>query len=478
VRPFPQWLRCTSCRQLASLDSMFWEFENEQARRPDKARFFHKNCKRAKGKKPLAVAARFLLACKDAHLDDFPYVAFVHEGGPCPDTEFPILYMEDHGGNQGANVTVRCGTCGAKRNMNQALGKSGEAALPACRGRHPHLSVFEPEGCKQQPKVLVLGASNQWFGQSLSAFSVPQVGASALEAQIEKLWEYLSDIASEAELNIALKFGPVKPLAELPKADVLTAIELHRKKVTGGAGAEDNFPDLRTPEWEVFIADPAPEPNEDFALLREPEGVPVALRPLLSDVVHVERLREVRALIGFTRLDAPDPEEPNQTTRAPLARSAPTWVPASEVRGEGIFLRVDEELIAPWESDIADSADLGAHRRAFRQFRINRRSDRLEGPFNPMHGWAGQRYVALHTLSHLLTRIVRRALKDAQHCSSDPLCAERLPKGGEDFLHGAACHVCLFLSETTCERGNRFLDRRFVVPVGGSKVALLPDGLQ
>jgi hypothetical protein len=52
------------------------------------------------------------------------------------------------------------------------------------------------------------------------------------------------------------------------------------------------------------------------------------------------------------------------------------------------------------------------------------------------------------------------------------------PEGGEDFLHGAARHVCLFLSETTCERGNRFLDRRFVVPVGGSKVALLPDGLQ
>ena len=34
-----------------------------------------------------------------------------------------------------------------------------------------------------------------------------------------------------------------------------------------------------------------------------------------------------------------------------------------------------------------------------------------------------------------------------------------------DFLHGAACHVCLFVSETTCERGNRFLDRRFVVPI-------------
>jgi hypothetical protein len=48
---------------------------------------------------------------------------------------------------------------------------------------------------------------------------------------------------------------------------------------------------------------------------------------------------------------------------------------------------------------------------------------------------------------------------------SDPLCAERLPHDPADFLHGAACHVCLFVSETTCERGNRFLDRRLVVPI-------------
>jgi len=51
----------------------------------------------------------------------------------------------------------------------------------------------------------------------------------------------------------------------------------------------------------------------------------------------VERLREVRALIGLTRLDAPDPGDPTLVTRVELARDAPTWVPASEVRGEGIF---------------------------------------------------------------------------------------------------------------------------------------------
>lgn len=31
-------------------------------------------------------------------------------------------------------------------------------------------------------------------------------------------------------------------------------------------------------------------------------------------------------------------------------------------------------------------------------------------------------------------------------------------------LHGAACDNCLFLPETSCERGNRYLDRSVLVP--------------
>jgi len=33
----------------------------------------------------------------------------------------------------------------------------------------------------------------------------------------------------------------------------------------------------------------------------------------------------------------------------------------------------------------------------------------------------------------------------------------------EHTLHDAACHVCLFLPETTCERGNNYLDRSVLV---------------
>jgi len=47
-------------------------------------------------------------------------------------------------------------------------------------------------------------------------------------------------------------------------------------------------------------------------------------------------------------------------------------------------------------------------------------------------------------------------------CSSDPLCAEHDP-AGDRSKHLAACHACLFAAETSCERGNRFLDRAALV---------------
>lgn len=67
-----------------------------------------------------------------------------------------------------------------------------------------------------------------------------------------------------------------------------------------------------------------------------------------------------------------------------------------------------------------------------------------------------------------LAQVVSSALDRATRCSSDPICAMRTPQNPEDFLHGAACHCCVMASETSCERANRFLDRRFLVDLPGS----------
>jgi hypothetical protein len=57
---------------------------------------------------------------------------------------------------------------------------------------------------------------------------------------------------------------------------------------------------------------------------------------------------------------------------------------------------------------------------------------------------------------------ISQALEEARLCSSDPMCAEHDPRI-HARLHGAACHACLFAAETSCERGNHYLDRALLV---------------
>ncbi len=93
--------------------------------------------------------------------------------------------MEDYGGNRGANVMIRCPSCRAKRNISRAMGRRGAENLPACRGRHPHLSTFE--NCAERPMVLVVGASNQWFAQTLSARAAEHVDALRASGSLTRL---------------------------------------------------------------------------------------------------------------------------------------------------------------------------------------------------------------------------------------------------------------------------------------------------
>jgi hypothetical protein len=62
-----------------------------------------------------------------------------------------------------------------------------------------------------------------------------------------------------------------------------------------------------------------------------------------------------------------------------------------------------------------------------------------------------------------LGRLIQQALHRATICSSDPLCSEHKPEQDRS-LHAASCHACAFVAETSCERGNRYLDRALLIP--------------
>jgi hypothetical protein len=61
--------------------------------------------------------------------------------------------------------------------------------------------------------------------------------------------------------------------------------------------------------------------------------------------------------------------------------------------------------------------------------------------------------------------ILAAALRRLQICSNDPVCADHDPGNRTDdrALHGAACHGCLLIAETSCEMRNVFLDRALIV---------------
>src|SRR5271157_3476273 len=167
VAPFPRWMLCPRCRRLAPLSSNQFKLKPDPYR-PDRVRYVHENC-RYPGKLPTAVPARFVVACKNGHLDDFPWVNFVH-GGP-PDHAFK-LHNSD---------------------------------LPACRARRPHLRDFEDGGCKDelnQPirvRALLQGASNAWFPVMLSALSVPQ-SSNLLKQLVTDHWSDLYDLEGETDI--------------------------------------------------------------------------------------------------------------------------------------------------------------------------------------------------------------------------------------------------------------------------------------
>lgn len=159
---FPQWLRCTNCDMLAPLTR--FSYRNTNPFRPDQARFEHEECPGRKArvsKRPMpAVPARCLLACPDGHLDGFPYDWWVHERAKCSAADVPRLAMHDRSVGKGASATIECGACGLKRPMNQAQGEADATKIPRCRGRHPHLGVFDRNGCPNATKLMLLGASN------------------------------------------------------------------------------------------------------------------------------------------------------------------------------------------------------------------------------------------------------------------------------------------------------------------------------
>ena len=555
TRMFPQWFRCTGCDRLATIDFFKDGYHNSNPRAPHDAEVEHVNCpgraqdkkgrKSKRAAKRPCVPARYLLVCPDGHMDEFPYDWWVHHGKPCPKAESPILAMEENPTGRGSGSIIVCKSCGARRRMQEAQGADGRKNLPKCRGRHPHLDYFDPNGCDKETRLMLVGASNLWFPLTRSIIDMPRERPT--ERKIDLLNEVRAELGEklyarivaggaqrEAVMDLALD-----TLGDSPRNDVraldeprLVALIDEVNKIINSASNEDVKPfdpvDLLVPEW-AYLQRSFPAQrmeDKDSGLTLSHRDVPEGLRQLgISRVVAVDRLRKVNALLGFTRIDAFDRTDDAGSRLVGLSRRGPYWVPATEDRGEGLFIQLDEGLVSSWEDRVLDSElwekYLSSNRRNYR-----RRLSETAEDVNPDSRMAPPRYWLIHTLAHVLIRqmalysgygiaslserlyawpgdserpaaaglmivttasdsdgtlgglvglsepsilemLFCDALEEARRCSSDPVCATRVPEDPEDFLHGASCHCCSMLPETSCERSNRFLDRRLMVSLPG-----------
>jgi hypothetical protein len=456
------------------------------------------------------VPTRFVRACPRGHVDDVDWYLFVH--GKQDACRRPLWLDERGTSGDLADLIVRC-ECQKSRNLYEAT-QVALNVLGICNGERPWLGRNANEPCNLPSRLLIRTASNAYFSQVLSVLSLPDRG-SAVDEAVTGLWEYLQIVDDAQSLAVMKRMPAVtNRLAAFSDNEILDAIR--RVK----AGESEERP-VKLAELDAILACPEGFGDDvpihpDFHARRLPERIwrKSTVSGNIEAVIQLHRLREVQALIGFTRFEAVTPdiqgEYETDVERAEIALE-PQWFPAVENRGEGIFIQLRSEAVRNWLNRDAvrqrTSALLAGHMSWARE----RRSER---------GFPGDAYILLHTLSHILIQSLAmncgypassireriysdhweerygillytgspdaegtlgglvqqarhiedhliQALRVSALCSNDPICAQHEPGISMEnrWLHGAACHGCALVAESSCEMRNEYLDRALVVPV-------------
>ncbi|MCX4609098.1 DUF1998 domain-containing protein [Streptomyces mirabilis] len=502
VRRFPLWHSCPSCNVLQHVRGF-----NSPPGKNECG-----NCQED------LVPSRFVMACPQGHIDDFPYWKWAHrnnrdEGssGHCSGE----MRLRTSGRTASLrSVLISC-TCGIPEvSMEGAFRRSALANLHVrCSGKRPWLKDAPIDACTEAPRTLQRGSSMAWQPLVKSALSIPP-WSDGLAARLANHWETLRTL-ERSGIEIFLKALTHRDKEVISVDAVLDLLEAERHEESEAGDDTDHdshYLALRKQEYRRLRAGNAERDRsrtEQF-ICEPPTKISSALAPLgITAPMLVKRLREVRALKSFTRVHAPDSNVDVHEARLSLVD--PGWLPAMEVQGEGVFLHLDEERLANWSAHVEVAARAERIRTNHNRLLRERASDPMSVPESP----ATPRMVLLHTLAHILINewsldagypaaslrerlytddtmaglliytatsdsagslgglvaqgepdrlaaTVRSALQRAQWCSADPLCIES-EAGGTGGINLAACHACVLLPETSCEQNNGLLDRALLV---------------
>ena len=372
-----------------------------------------------------------------------------------------------------------------------------------CTGHHPFRPAHKNDKCKKEMIPSQRGASNVYFAVTRSAISIPP--------WINPLYNLIDEHMRDIELakNLLGDAG-VDRIYEMyfsafSKADFDEALQKRSQNIK-------EFTEIKQMEYNAIThhSDPVYASNKKHFKAEE-DPLPDYLKPYFNRVIRITRLREVRVLLGFTRVDAPDPDADEQTNIVYLNKGkTERWLPAAEVHGEGIFIDFNKDAIDRWLQDTALKQLSDKYAQCYKEF--------CESKDWTVTVLRDAKYVLMHTFAHLLIKqmsmssgysssaireriyfgdnmrgvllytgsadkegslgglvelgnidqlivLMRDAFQEALLCTNDPECLNNTPAGNNS--NGAACHSCCMISETACENGNRMLDRGMVVPING-----------
>jgi hypothetical protein len=505
---FPQWLFCGRCRRMVR-----WSIRQEKPGEPARCQV----CKEHSQLVPM----RFVAVCGNGHLEDVRWDRWAHSRPDNPDQRQcgkPLLRFEHLSQVGGGldSLVVRCDTCKARRNLRDlpAPGALKSIGL-TCLGGQPWQFSNERVTCDENLIVLQRGASSVHYPLVVSAIDIPPdsnwvIWGGPMEQILGNMYFQLVLRDPQSQLAENLLDTAAQQVGVTP-AEIRHVLSTQLGATHSPRTTDER--DLEVREWEAlvnpaeaydprdyFISRRVSMPSANGHLVLQPFADLVAER--LTDVVVVDRLREIRALTGFGR-------HTMQKTVEPALGRRVDFLPAVEVFGEGVFLRLSESALREWETvemvarrvivlrdrlkrsylrkSIADavtprlimihtlahllmrqmSFDAGYSASALRE-----RVYSTKTPESPLGGvlvytGAGDSEGSLGGLARLgvperLVPILARALGAAQWCSLDPVCRESSGQG-TDSLSLAACHACALASETSCTHSNVLLDRALLV---------------
>ncbi|MDH6626676.1 hypothetical protein M2271_004493 [Streptomyces sp. LBL] len=524
---FPKWLFCPHCREM-----QLW--------RPDRElRDKQPACRRCAAKPQLA-PMRFIQVCRAGHMADIDWRRWAHsrsEGHAqrqCQIRRLRFVTTPESFGLEALRVV--CAVCRAGRNLAGISQKNilKQTGLP-CPGTHPWQSeTDEADTCEETPQAVQRGASNVYFPITHSAIDIPAPAGLSEDDELTQrvvnhfLWPNFNS-ANGSPISDSLK-EVIADQCDVPKEFVENVRRRHADGAASMPSAADSDNDLSIAEWAAFSLPESVMDSETFSVRRSHLGIDPddlgsmqELDASISAVVIADRVREVRALEGFSRYEpssGDDEESEGGRVVSVNTQSRAQWLPAVETYGEGIFIAVDEERLSTWERL---QSVRNWTRRIERDLNASYKADRLREKSGPH---LLPRFVMLHTLAHHFIRqlsydsgynaaslrervyaqshapgsefppqagvfiytaagdaegtlggLVRqgqppnlaetliRLLESAQWCSQDPLCADSTGRSLAN-LNRAACHACTLLPETCCEIDNSLLDRTLLIGDG------------